>query len=274
MLIFQEYILRMWKNILWIWKDIFLRYKRIFPTYPAFIHYFSCSLSFHIPSYPIISTYQMISFNIHIDFHVHILSYPYTYQLISFYFSILIHFLILLHILSCPHWYPITYPWISKYLSFDIHWYPDTYPLTSFHLSCWVFDLDSAGSACPCVHSLHCFTQPTVFIYVNPGAGPETGPCCLTTEHLNTTVTPSLVKLLLLGGGGGSAALFGEAAAAAATASGPPPSRAKHYCKWSIWYLCSEACTNFLKFWDFPKFGNQVPVFGNQIPNFGIRGSI
>ncbi len=31
----------------------------------------------------------------------------------------------------------------------------------------------------------------------------------------------------------------------------------------------TEACTNFLKFWDFPKFGNQIPVFGNEIPNFG-----
>ncbi len=31
---------------------------------------------------------------------------------------------------------------------------------------------------------------------------------------------------------------------------------------------------NFLKFWDFPKFVNQIPVFGNRIPNFGIRGSI
>jgi hypothetical protein len=35
-----------------------------------------------------------------------------------------------------------------------------------------------------------------------------------------------------------------------------------------------EACTNFLKFWDFPKIGKQIPVFGNRIPNFGIRGSI
>jgi hypothetical protein len=38
--------------------------------------------------------------------------------------------------------------------------------------------------------------------------------------------------------------------------------------------IAREACTNFLKFWDFPKFGNQISIFGNQIPNFGIRGSI
>ncbi len=31
-----------------------------------------------------------------------------------------------------------------------------------------------------------------------------------------------------------------------------------------------EACTNFLKFWDFPKFGNQIPVFGIWIPKLGF----
>ncbi len=34
----------------------------------------------------------------------------------------------------------------------------------------------------------------------------------------------------------------------------------------------AEACTNFLKFWDFPKFGNQIPVFGNEIMDL-IQGN-
>ena len=91
----------------WIWKDIFLDMKG-YPwhihLYPAFIH---CSLSFHIQSYPIIST------DIHrypYDIQQFILSYPWTYPLISMDLSYAISFDIHTDIQKLIHAYPSTYP--------------------------------------------------------------------------------------------------------------------------------------------------------------------
>ncbi len=54
------------------------------------------------------------------------------------------------------------------------------YPKISFHLSCWIFDPNWAGSAASGLPLLHCFTQATVFILsrlqVRAYWGPATGP--------------------------------------------------------------------------------------------------
>ncbi len=107
----------------------------------------SCGISFHIQSPP---SYPLISFDIHRD----IVRYPTIYPCRSIFLSID---------------YPFPYPLISNYFSIDIQVFilmiSNTYLEISFHLSCCIFDPDSAGPACPGVQRLHRLAQATVFIF-------------------------------------------------------------------------------------------------------------
>jgi hypothetical protein len=113
-----------------------------------------------------------------LDIQQFILSYPWTYPLISLGLSYAISTLIS--------------KTLSMYIKVLILLISSTYSGISFHLSCWIFDPDSAGPACPRVQRLDRFRQATVFIYPHTsGANQGAGPCSLATEHLFTTVMHS-----------------------------------------------------------------------------------
>jgi hypothetical protein len=150
---------------------------------------FSCSLSVHIQSHPIISTdVQKWPY----DIQQFILSYPWTYPLISIDLSYAISFYCL-NLISTL---------MSKHLSMDIQVHilliSSTYPEISF----WIFD---PGSIYPSGYSIRiqlvrlapacsgwiALRKQLCLSIHTSGANPGTGTGSLATEHLYTTVTPS-----------------------------------------------------------------------------------